>query len=261
MTKTCVRCKATKEESEFHKNKKTCAACCNASVARWRAKKLKDGYCIKCCKNFPTGDNSHCEDCLKYKRDRREARKANSRCPDCSEATGDGNRLCGKCRSRKTELEKQRRHALVASGKCYRCRAETVPMNSRCERCVFRDLAWDHLGAKSDWLTLKSIWDSQDGICPYTGIRMTLSESDLDHVIPRCDGGTNDPGNLQFVLSAVNRMKWDNSERDFLLLVRMIADHCKSTGKLESLADATASDILRASSRVRPNTRGRAKCA
>ena len=81
------------------------------------------------------------------------------------------------------------------------------------------------------------IWDKQAGICPYTGIQLNLVDADIDHIVPRAKGGTNDPNNLQFILREVNEMKSAMPEADFLRIIKMVHRNCLKTGKIADVTE------------------------
>ena len=70
---------------------------------------------------------------------------------------------------------------------------------------------------------LKDILDQQHGICPYTGQQLVIGENaSVDHILPRSRGGSNDPDNLQWVVTQVNLMKHKLNHEEFLALMQEI---------------------------------------
>lgn len=69
---------------------------------------------------------------------------------------------------------------------------------------------------------LYEVWESQGGLCAYTGYPLKLlgRQASLDRIDSK-KGYV--PGNVQWVLTKVNHMKWDSSEEEFLQLCRVIA--------------------------------------
>jgi 5-methylcytosine-specific restriction endonuclease McrA len=176
-----------------------------------------------------------CQQCLDAKKSKREARLARAECSDCYGKTYNKKPLCPACRARKTERARERRLSLGAIGKCYVCKANAVPSSTRCETCIFKEKAKSHLGSPNQWKTIKAIWESQSGTCPYTGISLSLTTSDVDHIVPRSKNGKGEPSNLQFVLAQINKMKNDYEEDDFLSLIQTMYKHCVRTGKIREL--------------------------
>lgn len=70
---------------------------------------------------------------------------------------------------------------------------------------------------------------SQDYKCSLTGECIKdASKAALDHITPLKSGGTNEVGNLQWVLKEVNRMKGTMDQEQFISLCCKIADHARS---------------------------------
>ena len=78
-----------------------------------------------------------------------------------------------------------------------------------------------------DEFYLFDIWESQSGLCVYSGIQMTLDTKCYNTVsLDRIDS-TKDylRGNVQLVCSAVNKMKQEYSEELFIHLCTSITKH------------------------------------
>lgn len=67
-----------------------------------------------------------------------------------------------------------------------------------------------------DVMYLKELWDNQDGICPYTGIKMVLPQTSAEwhiHSLKKASLDRIDPskdyerGNVEFVCLAINLAK------------------------------------------------------
>lgn len=70
---------------------------------------------------------------------------------------------------------------------------------------------------------LQDLWERQGGKCAYSGLPLTLGlDAEIDHIIPESGGGPTEIGNLQWVHTMVNQMKFCYPERDFLAMVEMI---------------------------------------
>ncbi len=80
---------------------------------------------------------------------------------------------------------------------------------------------------------LKELWEFQNGICPYTGISLILSEYTTKHNNPiynasldRIDSSKGYiKGNVQFISIAINYMKNAMSHDDTISLCNIIANH------------------------------------
>jgi CRISPR/Cas system Type II protein with McrA/HNH and RuvC-like nuclease domain len=89
-----------------------------------------------------------------------------------------------------------------------------------------KETAWRQLGSGSFAGELRRLFEQQNARCPYTGELLVLGENtDLDHRVPKASGGSREIGNVQWVLSIVNKMKWNQTEKEFLDLVRKIHQH------------------------------------
>lgn len=80
---------------------------------------------------------------------------------------------------------------------------------------------------------LKSIWDSQKGICPYSGVKLILSTYTKGHKNPiysasldRIDSSIGYVvGNVQFVSTAINYMKNTMTHEETIKLCKIIANN------------------------------------
>lgn len=78
-------------------------------------------------------------------------------------------------------------------------------------------------------------WVKQDGRCAYTDLPLSLGKGEAS--VDRIDSKQGyEPGNIQWVLTKVNRMKWDSSEEEFLWLCSLITkrDGERKNGNLDS---------------------------
>lgn len=89
---------------------------------------------------------------------------------------------------------------------------------------------------------LKSIWDSQNGICPYSGAKLILSTYTKGHKNPiysasidRIDSSIGYIiGNIQFVSTAINYMKNTMSHEETMTLCKIISDNFSSARTISS---------------------------
>jgi hypothetical protein len=71
----------------------------------------------------------------------------------------------------------------------------------------------------------KAVWERDEGICQYTGKKLTPQEANIDHVIPRSRGGKTDWGNCVLTHKEVNSKKADRTpEEAGLKLIRKPQD-------------------------------------
>ena len=60
----------------------------------------------------------------------------------------------------------------------------------------------------------KAVWDRDEGICQYTGKKLTPQEANIDHVIPRSRGGKTDWSNCVLTHKEVNARKADRTPEE-----------------------------------------------
>jgi 5-methylcytosine-specific restriction endonuclease McrA len=70
-------------------------------------------------------------------------------------------------------------------------------------------------------------FESQGGLCPYTGRALTYGTAEIDHVAPRWLHGKDAlvAENIVWVHPDVNRAKSGLTHEEFIALCRDIADH------------------------------------
>lgn len=59
------------------------------------------------------------------------------------------------------------------------------------------------------------LWEKQEGKC--NGCKRDieqLRDGQIDHIVPKCKGGTDDPDNLQFLCHSCNMIKGSGTEDD-----------------------------------------------
>lgn len=101
-------------------------------------------------------------------------------------------------------------------------------LKNLCTKAKLRNQEYD---PEVNWKYLFDIWDSQNGLCAYSGVPLCtetnhphkVSLDRIDSKIGYC------VGNLQLVSSAVNRMKQEFDEELFLNTCRRIAAYSKTT--------------------------------
>ena len=82
---------------------------------------------------------------------------------------------------------------------------------------------------------LSSLWRTQRGICAMTGQRLDRT-AELDHIIPKSRGGSNEIGNLQWVTRIVNRAKTNLTSDEFRVLCMVIIGNSAAIDRNTALA-------------------------
>lgn len=60
----------------------------------------------------------------------------------------------------------------------------------------------------------KAIWDRDEGICQYTGRKLTPQEANIDHIIPKSRGGKTDWHNCVLTHKEINSKKADRTPEE-----------------------------------------------
>lgn len=257
MDQLCCNCKTKLCED----GKKRCRECLDRqkfSASERRRKRKFFGLCVEC--GASTDRGYYCNKCLLTMQTSRLKKKQEGICLCGGILDGRGT-FCSKCRRRHNHLASVRRSGWKEQGlcvkcggvrdcdlaKCLKCRTlaknfyarqtsklgvecvdcgEPVAGCRNCPNCAVKRCAIKWLGTVSKAEELHQLFKRQKGICPYTGKALTLGkDSELDHIIPRNRGGSDDIENLQWVYAPVNRMKWHHQEKDFLELIKLVYEY------------------------------------
>lgn len=109
------------------------------------------------------------------------------------------------------------------SGLCIRCKAP-ADAGASCVKCWTINVSVNVCGDTSLRLPLFDLLKSQDFRCVYSGrILVPAVNANVDHIIPKFQGGSDDIDNLQWVDKQINRMKTDMSHQEFVAMCRFIA--------------------------------------
>jgi hypothetical protein len=90
-------------------------------------------------------------------------------------------------------------------------------------------------GQRATAAELKSIVEKQGYRCALTGRSLTPKNSELDHVVPRSKGGSNEACNLQWLHRQVNRAKGTMPQSDFIAMCQEVSDWTRRQQKSGSL--------------------------
>jgi 5-methylcytosine-specific restriction endonuclease McrA len=110
---------------------------------------------------------------------------------------------------------------------CVICgKSNALEHNRACPVCYFKQASQSLFGTKCEHDAIRGIWEQSKGVCPYTGLQLTLGlDATIDHIVPHSLGGPTVVENLQWVHKKANQAKWNYMEEEFLELVRLIASN------------------------------------
>jgi 5-methylcytosine-specific restriction endonuclease McrA len=116
-----------------------------------------------------------------------------------------------------TKRNLNRKTKLRSLGLCTNCgKNKAIDGRVSCQECSLKSVARS-VGDRSKWKELKNLYESQNGICSYFCIPITIGvDASIDHIIPKSKGGTDDISNLQWTHIWANKMKNDDDHNVFL---------------------------------------------
>lgn len=203
---------------------KACAEKANAAIKARRDKYHAEGKCRDCGQPVKEGYRQ-CNKCLEKPRYQRKARVADAACYKCGGPNSSKNKACSTCREKQRNYSSERRDGLVSKGLCGQCGAgELIHSGKFCRTCYFKTSANNWLEDARRWKELSDMFDSQNGLCAYTGDQLILGlNSSIDHKTPRSLGGKNEIENLHWITWASNRMKNEMVHDEYVRLCHEVA--------------------------------------
>ena len=215
-----------------------------------RIKAKKEGICIYCLKNMAIKGVA-CDVCYDKRIVYRKKLRSTGICTTCSKNFAVENETrCAECKETKKNRDKNTKQKRIEKRLCIYCGKNPHQEDAHtCCECVLKYKSRHHFGHTDMWEELGKLFEAQKGICPYTGIKLTLGENaSLDHIIAKSKNGTSDISNLQWVHPLVNIAKHDHSHDQFLALVKSVYEHCK----LNQLQKPVAIPKGRPPNRIKP---------
>jgi len=233
-----------REATESYTTCEECRLYQNQRRISYRNKNIENGNCIVCFKpNDRVGESITCSLCYekqitgtqgeKHKlRYQKRIEKVKSfkfdptKCNTCGGENDTGQFRCSKCRQRTREQSLMLRRERAEKGVCLRCGGEKLPNSRLCQKHWFCDSADGNLGSSKRWKELEELWFKQKGLCYYSGVPLILGiNASVDHKLPTCRFFDNrfDIDNLVFCDMAVNQMKRDCTDDEFIKLCHAVA--------------------------------------
>jgi hypothetical protein len=194
------------------------------SALRYRQMKL-DRRCKGCSERVGDTKGIYCPQCREAKKTTAKTRKAAGFCVTCGKAPALRGTQCSGCRTAAIENTRIRKEERLARGCCAYCDEPRIS-SSLCQKHYLQFASKTHFRTIKRHEELAALFDAQQGICPYSGRKLTLGvDASIDHAIPKSRGGSMDIENLQWVQYQVNFMKGDMLDEELFDLVRDIYHH------------------------------------
>lgn len=193
-----------------------------SELQKWRDFRKQSGLCGDCSNKAELG-KTKCKKCQKKATERvrvlRAERKKQGLCR-CGAKTKD------KCVCKNKIYYRSMRDKRLGSNLCVRCgRNEPITNKTCCVKCYLQYTARSHLKDSTKWQNLEMLFKEQNGLCPYTGMLLTLGiNTELDHITAKAKGrGVLD--NFQWIYTPINYMKQDLTENEFIELCKKVTIH------------------------------------
>ncbi len=208
-----------------------CQRCLTYKSDRYKAK-LVAGKCE--CGQPKLQDQAKCQSCREKRqvlqRNMKQRRRDAGLCYKCGKGPPKQGRMtCAACLDQFADYAIVAKETRLAAGLCWMCGKEKHidgTVAGICTGCYVKQTARAVCGSSRWAAALQVAFDGQGGICPYSGLKLTLGvDTEPDHRIPSSRGGSSDVSNIQWVHVMVNQMKYSYPEDDFLRMVEAIYRH------------------------------------
>ena len=175
-----------------------------------------------------------------YERHRIASRKHSAKmmarglCRHCGRVLdGSHGTRCRKCHAKALVRGREEKKRTALARLCRNCRSpEIVTLGKilHCKTCWFKMMAQHKLGTAKRWRELRSLWDSQNGRCAYTGRELVIGvNASIDHILPssRFPAKIMQLSNLCWADRKVNEIKRDMTRQEFLDLCAVVLEYAK----------------------------------
>ena len=147
--------------------------------------------------------------------------KAKGLCIECANpSTG---LRCDACNKRRAENRKKNYQKWKEQDLCCQCGKETLNNKNYCEKHYLMQVSYDRAGTSKFWKDLKLLMEKQKYKCVLTGTPISFdTDIELDHIVPKHRGGSNELSNLQWVTKEVNSFKRARTQEELFELCKKI---------------------------------------
>lgn len=140
-------------------------------------------------------------------------------CIECGKPRDTKKQRCAVCRRKAIDANNRYFTERNANGKCGLCNlgaAEVYEKKKICLVCWFKQTSYRATKTTANWIAIRKLFYDQDCKCAYTGEILTPGvNASLDHIVPRCRGGSDEISNLQWVTRTQNIKKNKLSDEDY----------------------------------------------
>lgn len=100
---------------------------------------------------------------------------------------------------------------------CSKCNQRTaINKSNQCEVCTLKTASVSHFGCVEQWENLGKKYVKQNGICPWTKLRIVLgTDASVDHDVPKSKGGSKSLENINWVHKWFNIIASNSDKVEF----------------------------------------------
>ena len=142
-----------------------------------------------------------------YKKRLYYERKQKSLCSDCGTPVSKGI-LCDVCKPKHQRRSSDIYYKRKEQHLCTACGKPNLKSRTLCVIHYLKQISKAHLGSRRRYKELIELMERQNWKCALTGVSIKFEDDlHLDHIIPKCRGGTNEIENLRWVIKDANEAK------------------------------------------------------